>query len=72
MKILKAVVICGMGADKVVLKTDLPPTTWPFNENASLSFDVAQGLAIGYLKENFPDIQTELVEIKRTTPKFKD
>lgn len=68
MKVLKAVVIQGVGPDKVFLKTDLPSATWPYAGNfQDLHFDVAKGDGKVYVMNNWPGIEVEVIVLSSHT-----
>jgi len=60
MKINK-IILLKNGCDTAFLVTDLPPSTWPYDENVWLKFHLASGLSEKYLAENFPDITVEII-----------
>lgn len=63
--IKEILVITGMsGADTVILTTDLPESLWPFNGCLKVDFRVAKGTAEEYVKEHFPDVKTEIMNLK--------
>jgi hypothetical protein len=49
------------GADKLFIHTDLPPTTWPYSDPATLTLEVSVGNGADYCKANFPNIPVEVV-----------
>lgn len=48
-------------ADKAILHTELPGSTWPYDEPASLTLEVALGRGLSYCAENFPGVPVEVV-----------
>ena len=52
-------------SDKLILYTDLPPTTYPFNERATMTMEVSAGDGLSYCRFNFTDIP--VTEIWRDT-----
>ena len=53
MKVISAVVLTGRGADKIMLQTDLPCATWPYNGNQSFSSEAASGSGPDYVRKHF-------------------
>ena len=59
MVIVKAIVIGGMGPDRVFLQTNLLEPTWPYKEKMHLRFDAAAGRGLAYVEANFPNVEVE-------------
>lgn len=62
MQILSIVVVRGMGADTVLLNTDLPSTTWPFKGNLTLKFESAPNITEEYLDTYYHGIDVEIID----------
>jgi hypothetical protein len=58
---ITSITIVVQGLDFVYLRTDLPPTVWPWNEPATLRLEAARGTGLDYCKKNFPGIPVEVV-----------
>jgi len=67
MKLIKALVIHGEGADKIYIYTDLPTSflTSVTADPLTICFDATHGNGVAYVKKNFPDIPVELIETRR-------
>lgn len=63
MNITKATILVGRGADKVMLDTDLPCATWPYEGKQHLTFDVAAGNGAFYVSQHFPDVKVKVVSV---------
>lgn len=63
MNATKATVLVGMGADIVMLTTDLPSSfvCYP-NEKLHLKFEATNGAGADYVRENF-QIEPEIIEM---------
>lgn len=47
--------------DKIILTLDIPDSVWPFEARATAEIYVPHSEGVGYVSENFPDIQFETV-----------
>ena len=52
----------GYGMDRIVLNTDLPQGSHPFEGNESVLMFIACGAAEEYCKKNFPDIEVRVIQ----------
>lgn len=52
-QLLSATVLKGNGADKILIKTNLPEACWPYQGNLHLQFSAAAGSGINYVFEHF-------------------
>lgn len=61
-KITKAVVVVGkLAADKVYLTTELPPSLYPYTDPPELLLVIAHKTGEQYVKDNLPDVPTEII-----------
>ena len=56
----------GGGTDRITLRTNLPPSLWPWTEPLSLSAEVAHGAGEQYVWDNFPGVPVQVIDINRT------
>ena len=57
-------ILVSYGTDKVILYTNLPQGTWPFNEGGeTLTLEVAKGKGREYCEKHFPDVGVEMIEL---------
>lgn len=61
--IVKIDVFVGDGADKVLLHTNLPAATYPYEGNLIVRFEAAAGKGITFVREHFPKIQYKEIEL---------
>lgn len=51
------------GPDIVILDTDLPPSTFPYDETPFVTFKVAAKRGEIYVQENFPNIPYTMINL---------
>lgn len=56
------VLIAKHGPDLVIVETDLPPTVFPYKENATPRFEVAKGQGADYVRTHL-GIEPEVINI---------
>ena len=61
----KVTILTGSGSDRVLIKTTLESTLWPFNSNATLTVEAASGKGYDWVKTQF-GIEPEVVNIGST------
>lgn len=62
MNILRAQVITGRGADKIVLTTDLPSPFTMYDDFLTLEFQATIGTGVNYVRHYF-GIEPEVIDI---------
>ena len=50
-KVTKAMVLVGMGSDKVILETEMPPSVYPHQASPTLQFEVTAGRVADYVRD---------------------
>jgi hypothetical protein len=64
MNILKIKLLTNKrGTDTLFLYTDLPPSIFPYKENAVLKLELANATGKQYCIDNFKDLPIEIIEI---------
>lgn len=71
LKIISATIVRGMGADKIILHTNLPEACYPYTSKQSFSFNAAQGSGVLYVTKHL-GVSTDVVEMPSRTMKFGD
>ena len=64
--ILSITIVRNDGADRVFLKTDLPPCIHPFDDpdnSPSMSFEVARGRAESYVAAHFQSVPVSVIDV---------
>lgn len=61
MKMIRAIVVNGVGSDKCFIQTDLPDPCFPYTGNLTFSFSAAAGDGYAYVKHHWPDLPVEIV-----------
>lgn len=51
------------GPDNIFLETTLPTAVWPFSGTETVRLDAARGTAEQYLRDHFPGLVFDLVEV---------
>lgn len=65
MTITNITIITGNhGYDQLILYTDLPYDRYPYKGVVELEIKVARSNGQNYCKNNFPNIETKIVEVK--------
>lgn len=72
MKIISAIVVQGFGADQVMLHTDLPEATYPWDTKLCVTFTASAGRGPQYVTTHWPGVPVEIVARDSSTPKYKD
>lgn len=54
--------------DTAFLLTELPGAVWPYMRPTSLRLDIAHSTGEDYLRENFPGVEVEVVDVDKTKP----
>lgn len=62
LKIIKIMILSGVGPDQLLMECDLPEGTWPYKGNASVKMDVASGGGETYVKTHFKDVSYTVVK----------
>lgn len=65
MKVTKITIISSSGPDHLILHTNLPEGCFPYHGNATARIEVAADKGVQYIKDNFPDIDYELIKIEK-------
>lgn len=63
MTITRATIVRGNGADKIILDTDLPCATWPYEGYQSVSFECAASHGEKYLAKHFASIPSTVIRL---------
>lgn len=71
MRVMSITIVEGIGADHIMLETDLPPATWPYKLAPTVTFEAARDTAEGYVQKTFPGVPVEIVRRpKERAPSF--
>ena len=62
MKITSVMVLVGRGTDRIMMTTDLPCATWPYNGFQSITTEAAAGSGVEYVRKHF-GIEPQVVNV---------
>lgn len=67
LKVKKITILIHDGTDYCVVEfeNNITEGVWPFKNNLKMKFDVVKNKGLEYVKENFPGVEVEVIDIKK-------